>query len=128
MAKRESPHVAPRAPVMNRRDFVARLGATGAVLAVARTPAQSVAPSAPAVSRAATIDAKIDKRVTPHTLRHSFATHQLELGIEMRVIQQLLGHASIRSTGIYAHVNSDVVRRTRSPLDVLGTEAAKVLG
>lgn len=78
--------------------------------------------------RDAAITAGIEKRVTPHTLRHSFATHQLELGIELRVIQQLLGHASIRSTGIYAHVNSDTVRRTASPLDVLGTPAAKVLG
>jgi site-specific recombinase XerD len=78
--------------------------------------------------RDAAITAGIEKRVTPHTLRHSFATHQLELGIELRVIQQLLGHASIRSTGIYTHVNSDVVRRTKSPLDVLGTPAATVLG
>ncbi len=68
--------------------------------------------------------ARIDKRVTPHVLRHSFATHLLEMGTEIRVIQQLLGHSSIRSTAIYAQVTSALVKRTKSPLDVLGTDAA----
>lgn len=72
--------------------------------------------------------AKLRKRVTPHVLRHSFATHLLEMGVDMRVIQQLLGHASIRSTAVYAQVTSALVQRTQSPLDVLGTPAAKVLG
>jgi site-specific recombinase XerD len=78
--------------------------------------------------RSATIEAGIQKHVTPHVLRHSFATHQLELGVDIRIIQQLLGHASIRSTSIYAQVNSDLVKRTPSPFDVLGTPAAKRLG
>ena len=72
--------------------------------------------------------AKIGKRVTPHVLRHSFATHLLEMGVEMRVIQQLLGHASMRSTAVYAQVTSAIVKRTKSPLDVLGTPEAQVLG
>jgi len=72
--------------------------------------------------------AKIRKRVTPHTLRHSFATHLLEMGVEMRIIQQLLGHASITSTAIYAQVTSAIVKRTKSPLDVLGTPEAAILG
>lgn len=72
--------------------------------------------------------AKIKKRVTPHVLRHSFATHLLEMGVEMRVIQQLLGHASIRSTAMYAQVTSAIVKRTKSPLDVLGTAEAEILG
>jgi len=78
--------------------------------------------------RKAASAAKLDKRVTPHVLRHSFATHLLELGVEMRIIQQLLGHASIRSTAVYAQVTSALVKRTKSPLDVLGTLDAAILG
>jgi integrase/recombinase XerD len=50
------------------------------------------------------------------------------MGTELRVIQQLLGHVSIRSTTIYAHVTASLVRRTKSPLDALGTPEASVLG
>jgi len=78
--------------------------------------------------RTAARAAGIDKRVTPHVLRHSFATHLLELGTEMRVIQQLLGHSSVRSTALYAQVSSALVKNTKSPLDVLGTPAAATLG
>jgi integrase/recombinase XerD len=78
--------------------------------------------------RAAGHAARIGKRVTPHVLRHSFATHLLELGVEMRIIQQLLGHASIRTTARYAQVTSAIVKRTKSPLDVLGTPDAEILG
>lgn len=76
----------------------------------------------------AAVLAGIGRHVTPHMLRHSFATHLLEMGVEMRIIQQLLGHASMRSTAIYAHVTSAIVQRTTSPLDVLGTPKAEILG
>jgi site-specific recombinase XerD len=78
--------------------------------------------------RAAAVSAGVQKRVTPHVLRHSFATHLLEMGVDMRVIQQLLGHASMRSTAVYAQVTSALVRRTKSPLDILGTPEAALLG
>jgi len=78
--------------------------------------------------REAASAAKVNKRVTPHVLRHSFATHLLEMGVEMRIIQQLLGHASMRSTAVYAQVTSALVKRTKSPLDVIGTPEAQVLG
>lgn len=63
--------------------------------------------------------AGIRKRVTTHTLRHSFATHLLESGTNIRVIQQLLGHRSLNSTIIYTHVAKNGPIETRSPLDDL---------
>jgi integrase/recombinase XerD len=64
-------------------------------------------------------NAGIKKRVTPHVLRHSFATHLLEQGIDIRVVAALLGHRSLSSTLRYARVTSKIVQRTPSPIDLL---------
>jgi integron integrase len=71
-----------------------------------------------AVKRAVA-QAGIDKKASCHTLRHSFATHMLENGVNIRVLQELLGHADVKTTEIYTHVMSRDIRKLQSPLDML---------
>lgn len=69
--------------------------------------------------RSARIVAGIDKRVTVHALRHSFATHLLESGTDIRIIQVLLGHNNLSTTARYTKVSNTLIRATTSPLDRL---------
>jgi integrase/recombinase XerD len=75
-----------------------------------------------AACRSAAKAAGLSKRVTLHTLRHSFATHLLENGADIRIIQALLGHANLSSTARYTQVASHTIRATQSPLDRLSLE------
>ena len=69
--------------------------------------------------RRAGLKAGLTKRITSHTLRHSFATHLLEDGVDIRTVQDLLGHASVETTQIYTHVMQKPGVGVRSPLDSL---------
>ena len=67
----------------------------------------------------AAADAQIDKRVTMHLLRHSFATHLLEQKVDIRLIQVLLGHSKLETTSLYAQVATDILHEVTSPLEIL---------
>lgn len=80
-----------------------------------------------AVKQAAT-ECGIQKKVTPHSLRHAFATHLLESGTDIRTIQVLLGHRSIRTTTLYTQVSQRHVGRVKSPLDSITSPDDNTLG
>ncbi len=103
-----------------RHAHAQRLMLNGGWLFPAQNPVNHM--SARQLSRAclaAAYDADLDKHVSMHTLRHSFATHLLEQKVDIRVIQVLLGHKKLETTALYAQVATDLLREVISPLDRL---------
>jgi len=111
------------------RDYWLRTRPSGGWMFPGRTASRHLSTeSVRKVFRKTVAAAGIKKTVTPHVLRHSFATHLLECGTDVTVVQAVLGHSSLRATEVYTHVSLEHIARTRSPLDVLGTPAARILG
>lgn len=102
------------------RDYWRRARPAGVLLFPGPDPTRPItARSVQRALRDAVAAAGLDKAVTPHTLRHSFATHLLEQGVDIRVIQDLLGHRHITSTTRYARVALNTIRDIQSPFEQL---------
>ena len=96
-----------------------KLGTSGWLVPGQTSDHHLAARSIQAVLERAVKLANIEKSVSMHTLRHSFATHLLERGTDLRYIQELLGHQSLKTTEIYTHVSTRTLGRICSPLDFL---------
>lgn len=111
------------------RRYWAEVRPTGPWLFPGRKPGTHLTPSAVRQALKEAVKAtKLKKRITPHSLRHAFATHMLETGNDIRLIQAELGHGSIRTTARYTQVSRKHLARVKSPLDLLGTQEGSVLG
>jgi site-specific recombinase XerD len=116
----------PRRLLVFLREYWKAVRPTGPRLFPGQKEGRSITPSAVRAALAqAVAAAAITKRVTPHVLRHCFATHLLEGGEDIRTIQVLLGHSSIRTTARYTQVSKRHIGRTQSPLDRLDEKKPK---
>jgi site-specific recombinase XerD len=78
--------------------------------------------------RKAKIEAGITRKVSPHALRHSFATHLIDMGCDVTTVQALLGHTDLRTTMVYTHTGVLRIAGTISPFDLLGSPSAEIFG
>lgn len=111
------------------RDYWMAMRPGGRYLFPGRNPLEPLSTTTPRKALDVAVkEAGLKKKVTPHLLRHSFATHLLELGTGIRDIQALLGHKSLSTTAHYTQVDSRRIAAVKSPLDLLGTPQGEVLG
>ena len=109
-------------PVLHRYAQEYRLGKSGWLFPSGFSTKHLATRSIQAVFERAVEAAHIEKPVSMHSLRHSFATHLLESGTDLRYIQELLGHQSLRTTEIYTHVSKRQIGKIRSPIELLQNE------
>lgn len=105
--------------ILNQYWKTYKLGSSGWLFGGVSTSQHLSARSIQAVFERAVVSAGISKPISMHTLRHSFATHLLEQGTDLRYIQELLGHQSSKTTEIYTHVSKKSLGKIKSPLDRL---------
>ena len=111
------------------RDYWRRQRPAGELLFPSRRPGGHITPrTVRAALHRATEQAGVRKTATPHLIRHSFATRMLELGVDTRVLQVILGHASPLTTARYTQVSRRVISNIPNPLEVLGTERGRLPG
>ncbi|HEY3740572.1 MAG TPA: tyrosine-type recombinase/integrase [Bryobacteraceae bacterium] len=107
------------------REYWRRQRPQGPWLFPSHKPHRHISPTTiQAICRETAVLAGIGKRVTAHTLRHSFATHLLENGTDIRIIQALLGHSRLETTAHYTAVSMQKIAATASPLDNLPSDAS----
>jgi site-specific recombinase XerD len=116
-AKGKKDRIAMLSPKLKKNLIKLSLKKTGLIFVNSRNQKYNPRTIQSIISKSAKL-AGINKKVTPHTLRHSFATHLLENGTDIRYIKDLLGHSSIRTTMIYTHVSNKNISRIKSPLDL----------
>ncbi len=93
---------------------------TGYLFTGSKGPEEPLTPrNVQKIVKRAVQNAGITKKISPHKLRHSFATHLLEAGTDIRLIQELLGHSNLQTTQIYTKVSQQQLRKVKSPLDLL---------
>jgi len=101
------------------KDFILKNNISSGFIFLGRNNKHMTSRNAQRIVKEAGVRAGISKQVSPHKLRHSFATHLLESGNDIRVIQELLGHSNLQTTQIYTHVSNTEKRKVVSPLDLL---------
>jgi len=109
----------PESIISNLKDYIQTLSKDEEFLFPSKNSKQMTSRNVQKIIQHTAFKAGIKKPVTPHKLRHSYATHLLNEGVDIRLIQELLGHSNLSTTQIYTHVSKELLKKIKSPLDNL---------